>query len=99
MKKTRTIKVVEEFCDLCGEEITEHFGEALGKCPECHRDICPRCTGVYKAEISKFKGYSGVTLPLRKFSRTLCLECGIKFEAKLVEFGLTLKQSTPPLNG
>lgn len=93
MKKTRTIKITERFCDICGDEITEHFGEQLDKCPECGRDMCPKCTGFYKAEVQKFKGYSGTTLPIHTLSKVLCLECGIKFDCKLVEFGLTLAKA------
>ena len=83
MIKTRTVKIREVFCDLCGEEITEHFGEELGKCPDCGRDICPHCIGSYKAEVSKFRGYSGTTLPILIFK--CCLECGLKFETRLIE--------------
>ncbi len=91
MQKTRTLKITERFCDLCGEEIEEHFGQELGKCPQCQRDICPRCIGVYKAEVSKFRGYSGTTLPLTHYSKTLCLECGILYEETLIKSGLSMR--------
>jgi hypothetical protein len=90
--KTRTIKIEEKFCDICGAEIDEHFNEPLGKCDECKRDICPRCIGIYKAEVSKFKGYSGTALPIETLSKTLCLDCGTKFEAKLIEAGLIYRR-------
>jgi len=90
--RTRTITIEEQSCDLCGTEIDKHFNEMLGKCDECKRDICPRCMGVYKAEVSKFRGYSGTTLPMETLSKTLCLDCGIKFEAKLIDTGLVNKK-------
>ena len=89
MIKTRTIKVEEQFCDVCGAEITEHFGEPIGKCEDCKRDICPRCMGIYKAEVSRFKGYSGITD--KTLTKALCLECGTKFEAKLISIGFITK--------
>lgn len=94
MKKTRTEKIEETFCDLCGEQIEEHFDQELGKCADCGREICPRCIGYYEATVTKFRGHSGTTVPDLKLSRSLCLECGIKYEVKLLELGLTLKQ--PP---
>ncbi|KKM83685.1 hypothetical protein LCGC14_1306970, partial [marine sediment metagenome] len=77
------------------EQIFDYFGKELGKCEECGRNICPCCVGVYKAEVSKFKGTSGTTLPEEALSKTLCLECGVRFEAKLIECGFNLRNRRP----
>ena len=98
MIKTRTIKVTERFCDLCTIKIDECDG-LPDRCPDCGKHICPRCTGYYKATVSKFHGYSGTTKPLTKISKILCLECGIKFEGKLLELGMALKVMLEPERG
>ncbi len=90
--RIRKIEIKETFCDSCGSIIEDVFNESLPpKCPDCGKTICSRCRGYYKTEVSKFRGHSGTTLPIQILSRTLCLECGVKFEAKLLELGLSLK--------
>ncbi len=94
MKRTRTIKVEELFCDHCDEEITDHFGSPPGTCQDCGCEICPRCMGIWEGTISRFKGCSGTTFPEAALSRKLCLECGVKFEAMLIEAGFQLRRVT-----
>ena len=83
MNKTRTIKITECFCDICGEQITEHFGLQLGKCESCGKDICPKCIGVYTVTVSKFRGYCGNTREC--LQKTICLPCGTIFESRLIK--------------
>ena len=83
MIKTKTIKIEEMYCDLCGDEIEGHFGEMANKCFVCGRDMCPNCTNAYKVEITKVRDYTCYTKVCKELSKTLCWECGNEFEDSL----------------
>jgi hypothetical protein len=88
------------FCSNCNSELEDiHFDRSIPKrCSDCGIEICPRCSGYYNVEVSQFRGCFGNTLPIKKLCRVVCLECGIKFEAQLVAFGLKVKVKKEEVN-